>query len=112
MRHFRIEEIIINDIKEFYIQYTACFLFIFKYWKKYNKLPYGKYEDALLEAKKVINLEKDYTKVKKNKTINYHYIDAFRLNRNVGKKKVIVRKEKNEANRYNKSTFIPKNITK
>lgn len=111
MRHFRIKEIIIGESKEYIIQYTARFLFI-KYWKRYNKLPYKKYEDALLEAKKVINLEKDYTKVKKNKTINYHYVDAFRLSRNIGQNKVVSKKQKPEANRYNRSVFIPKNVEK
>ena len=111
MRHFRIKEIIVGDSKQFIIQYTAWFLFIIKYWKTYNKLPYKKYEDALLETKKVIDLDRDYTKVKKDKIIKYHYVDAFRLSRNVGEKKQIKR-EKNQANRFNRSVFIPKNIKK
>jgi len=113
MRHFRIKEIITGESKEYIIQYTAWFWFIIKYWKTYNKLPYKKYEDALLETKKVINLEQDYTKRTKTKTINYHYVDAFRLSRNVGQPKVIESKRtKPEANRYNRSTFIPKNVEK
>ena len=101
-----------GNSSEYVIQYTAWFLFI-KYWKTYNKLPYKKYEDALLEAKKVINLEKDYTKVTKNKTINYHYVDAFRLSRNVGQpKKVLPKENKTEVNRFNRSTFVPKNVEK
>lgn len=114
MRHFRIKETIQGDNREYNIQYTARFLFI-PYWKTYNKIPYQRYEDALIEAKKVISLEQDYTKRKKNKTINYHYIDAFRLSRNLSsdkKQTTVVRKQRNEANRYNRSTFVPKNIEK
>ncbi len=113
MRHFRIKETIIGDSRDYVIQYTTWFLFIIKYWKTYNKIPYNKYEDALLEAKKVINLEKDYTKISKNKTVNYHYVDAFRLSRNVGQLKTnLPRKDRTETNRFNRSTFIPKNIEK
>lgn len=111
MRHYRIKEIESDNNKEFIIQYTVKFLFII-FWKKYNKIPYQKYEDALLETKKVVNNEKDYTIQKKNKTIKYHYIDAFRLNRNVGTKNTVPRKQKDEKSRYNRSTFIPKNIEK
>lgn len=109
MRHFRIKETIKDENKEFIIQYTKWFLFI-KYWKKYNKIPYKKYEDALLEVKRVLEPEKDYSKKKKNKTIKYHYIDAFRSSRNIVK----IKKEKtnrDERKRYNKSIFIPKDIT-
>lgn len=111
MRHFRIKEIIEGKNKEYIIQYTKTFLF-FRYWKRYNKLPYKKYEDAVLEAKKVIDLSKDYTKNKKNKTINYHYIDAFKLKREVTTTKFIPKKERDEKSRYNRSRFVPKNIQK
>jgi len=116
MRHFRIKEIIIGESKEYTIQYTKWFLFI-KYWRKYNKLPFKRYEDALLEVKKVINLEKDYTKVKKNKIIRYHYIDAFKMDvlnasKNVRNVQKVATLNNETTNRYNKSVFIPKNVEK
>ena len=113
MRHFRIKETIQGESARYIIQYTVRFLFI-RYWKKFNKLPFKKYEDALLEIKKVIDVEKDYTKTKKDKTINYHYIDAFRLNRTSnrissgGGGSRNVKRDKLNKNRVNKSTFIPK----
>jgi len=114
MKHFRIKETNIDENKEYIIQYTSWFLFI-KYWRKYNKLPYKTYNDALLEVRKVINTEKDYIKVKKNKIIKYHYVDPFKMNDNIN----IIHKQKNvermesikqnpEISRYNRSVFIPK----
>jgi hypothetical protein len=111
MRHFRILETLINNTIEFKIQYTARFLFIY-YWKTHN-LTYKKYDDALKDIKNLINIE-DYTKTKKSKVIKYHYIDAFKLTKNVTTHKVNKQEERPiNINKFqqkivrNKSTFIP-----
>lgn len=114
MAHYRIKEIIKGENKEFYIEFTKKILWFFV-WKKHNKIPYQKYEDAILESKRIINVERDYTEKVKDSLINYHYIDAFRLNKpspKINSTPEIRKKQKNEEFRYNKSVFIPKNIQK
>ena len=116
MRHFRIKEVIYNDdTVEFVIQYTVRFLFI-TFWKIYNKLPYKTYDDALSETKKILNLQ-EYSKMSSDKTINYHYIDAFNLDVDVNTNKpknvsTVVQKPTITPSapnkpRFNTSTFVP-----
>lgn len=114
MAHYRIKEVIQGETKEYYIEYTKKFLW-YTVWRKHNKVPYQKYEEAVLESKRIINVERDYTEVVNNTKISYHYIDAFRLNKPAPKVNItpeIKKKQKNEDFRYNKSVFIPKNIQK
>lgn len=107
MRHYRIKEIEKDNNKEFIIQYTFIFLYIIVFWRRYNKIPYQKYEDAVLETKKIINAEKDYSRKKKNKTIKYYYIDPFKVTRSIAPQ-TITPEIKSETSRYNRSVFTPK----
>lgn len=115
MTHYRIKEIVRGEKKEYYIEFTKKFLWWF-YWKKHNNMPYQKYEDAVLESKRIIDVERDYSEQVKDAKISYHYIDAFRLNKAAPKvnstPEIRKKGQKNEEFRYNKSVFIPKNIQK
>ena len=74
MRHFRILEIKSTSNKVYTIQYLKDIVFGLQYWKNFNTKIYNKYEDALVEIKKVLKKE-DY----ETPTIGYHYIDAYKI---------------------------------
>jgi hypothetical protein len=77
MKHFRIIEIKSTDGKSYMIQYLKYIFFELYYWKYFSKKSYNKYEDALIDIKKVIKQE-DYETSK----IGYHYIDAYKIFKN------------------------------
>lgn len=73
MKHYRILEIK-DDQKQYIIQYLKPIFFGLFFWKKVNDTIYYKYDDALIEVKKIIKNEDYNTDYR-----GYHYIDAYKL---------------------------------